>query len=176
LLVISGAAFESLAVATTLPAIIRELGGLNLYGWAFSAFMLANLLGITIAGAEADRDGPARPLALGGSIFILGLLIVGLAPAILVVIAGRAVQGFGAGMLSSVVYVSIGRGYPEALKPRMLAMTSTAWAGAGFSLASFHLCCWACLWHTLGCATWQMPIARRATGAQSVRRWRWRLA
>lgn len=131
LLVISGAAFESLAVATTLPAIIRELGGLNLYGWAFSAFMLANLLGITLAGAEADRDGPARPLALGGSIFILGLLIVGLAPAILVVIAGRAVQGFGAGMLSSVVYVSIGRGYPEALKPRMLAMTSTAWVVPG---------------------------------------------
>src|SRR5205085_4539100 len=37
------AAFEALAVATTLPATTRDIGGLALYGWAFSAFMLANL-------------------------------------------------------------------------------------------------------------------------------------
>ncbi|KPV51816.1 hypothetical protein SE17_19070, partial [Kouleothrix aurantiaca] len=131
LLVISGAAFEALAVATILPATVRDLGGLNLYGWAFSAFMLANLVGITIAGAEADRQGPARPLILGAGVFVVGLLIVGFAPSMLVVIAGRAVQGFGSGVISSVAYVSIGRGYPEALKPRMLAMSASAWVIPG---------------------------------------------
>jgi MFS family permease len=131
ILTVSGAAFEALAVATTLPATIRDLGGLALYGWAFSAFMLANLVGITVAGAEADRQGPARPFIAGIVSFVLGLIVVGLAPSMLVVILGRAVQGFGAGVISSVAYIGIGRGYPESAKPRMLAVLSSAWVVPG---------------------------------------------
>ena len=131
ILTVSGAAFEALAVATTLPATIRDLGGLALYGWAFSAFMLANLIGITVAGAEADRQGPARPFIAGIAAFVLGLIVVGLAPSMLVFILGRAVQGFGSGVISSVAYIGIGRGYPEATKPRMLAVLSSAWVVPG---------------------------------------------
>ncbi len=131
ILSVSGPAFEALAVATTMPATSRDLGGLWLYGWAFSAFMLANLLGISVAGAEADRQGPLRPYFMGVGLFVLGLLVVGLAPAMEVVILGRAIQGFGAGVLSSVAYVVIGRGYPEALKARMLAVLSSAWVIPG---------------------------------------------
>jgi MFS family permease len=126
-----GVAFEALAVATTLPATTRDLGGLALYGWAFSAFMLTNLIGITIAGAEADRYGPARPYLLGVALFVLGLLVAGAAPTMRVVVLGRAVQGFGAGFISSTVYVVIGRGYAEDVRPRMLAVTSTAWVVPG---------------------------------------------
>jgi MFS family permease len=131
ILTISGAAFEALAVATTLPATIEDLGGLALYGWAFSAFMLANLIGITIAGSEADRQGPARPFVAGIASFVLGLIVVGLAPSMIVVILGRAIQGFGAGVISSVAYTAIGRGYPEEAKPRMLAVLSSAWVVPG---------------------------------------------
>src|SRR6266508_387569 len=130
-LTVSGAAFEALAVATTLPATIRDLGGLALYGWAFSAFMLANLIGITVAGAEADSQGPARPFIAGIATFVLGLIVVGLAPSMAIVILGRAVQGFGAGVISSVAYIVIGRGYPEEAKPRMLAVLSSAWVVPG---------------------------------------------
>ena len=130
-LTVSGAAFEALAVATTLPATIRDLGGLALYGWAFSAFMLANLIGITVAGAEADSQGPARPFIAGIATFVLGLIVVGLAPSMAIVILGRAVQGFGAGVISSVAYIGIGRGYPEEAKPRMLAVLSSAWVVPG---------------------------------------------
>src|SRR6266545_3884508 len=130
-LTVSGAAFEALAVATTLPATIRDLGGLALYGWAFSAFMLANLIGITVAGAEADSQGPARPFVVGVALFALGLTIAGLAPGMAVVILGRAVQGFGAGVISSVAYTAIGRGYAELAKPVMLAILASAWVVPG---------------------------------------------
>src|SRR5262245_42999196 len=100
LMTVVGVAFEALAVATTLPATTRDLGGLALYGWAFSAFMLTNLIGITISGAEADRHGPARPYLLGIGLFTLGLLIAGAAPTMLIVVLGRTVQGFGAGFIS----------------------------------------------------------------------------
>jgi MFS family permease len=126
-----GVAFEALAVATTLPATARDLGGLALYGWAFSAFMLTNLIGITIAGAEADRHGPARPYLIGVSLFAIGLAIAGTAASMPIVILGRAVQGFGAGFISSIAYVVIGRGYSETARPRMLAVTSTAWVVPG---------------------------------------------
>ncbi len=46
LLTIGGTAFEALAVATILPATVEDLGGIGLYGWAFSAFMMAALIGI----------------------------------------------------------------------------------------------------------------------------------
>lgn len=125
------AAFEALAVATTLPATTRDIGGLALYGWAFSAFMLANLVGITVAGSEADRQGPARPFVVGVALFTLGLLIAGLAPSMIVLIMGRAVQGFGGGVISSVAYTAIGRAYTESAKPRMLAVLSSAWVVPG---------------------------------------------
>ncbi len=130
-LTVAGAALEAISVATIMPAAVRDLGGLALYGWAFSAFMLTNLVGITIAGAEADRNGPARLFVAGVALFALGLLISGTAPSMVVVIAGRSVQGLGAGIIGSVAYVAVGRAYPEAAKPRMLAILSSAWVVPG---------------------------------------------
>jgi MFS family permease len=130
-LVITMVAFEALAVATALPETVEELGGVSLYGWAFSAFMLASLVGITVAGHQADARGPAPPLATGLVLFAAGLVICGVAPSMAVVVVGRAVQGFGAGAVPAVAYVAIGRGYPEALRPRMFAVLSTAWVVPG---------------------------------------------
>ena len=48
-LTVAAVAFETLAVATILPAVVAELGGIHLYGWAFSAFLLAQLVAIVIA-------------------------------------------------------------------------------------------------------------------------------
>ena len=127
MLTISVSAFEALAVSTVMPVAARELHGLRLYGWAFSAFMLANLVGITLAGPVADRRGPARPFAIGLALFAAGLFVDGIAPDMQVLIVGRVVQGFGAGSLSAVAYVSVSRGYPEVLRPRMMAALSSAW-------------------------------------------------
>ena len=79
-LLISGPAFEGLAVATILPRIVANLGGLSLYGWSFSAYMLATILGLILAGDEADRKGPALPFIFGVSLFVLGLILAGTAP------------------------------------------------------------------------------------------------
>ena len=69
--------FEGLAVPTVLPAALDEFGGLPLYGWAFSGFLLASLVGITVAGSQADRRGPLPPFAAGVLLFAAGLLIAG---------------------------------------------------------------------------------------------------
>ena len=131
ILTVAAVAFEALAVATILPAVVADLGGLNLYGWAFSAFFLTQLVGIVVAGLLADERGPGAPFVIGILLFAAGLLIGGLAPTMPVLIAGRALQGLGGGAISAIAYVGIGRGYPEAVKPRMLALLSTAWVVPG---------------------------------------------
>ncbi len=133
-------AFEALAIATIMPLVADDLGGIALYGWVFSAFLLADLVGIVVAGELADRFGPALPFGAGLALFAVGLLIGGLAPSMPVLVAARAIQGFGAGAIPAVAYVVIGRTYPDALRPRMFAILSTAWVVpgiAGPALAAF---------------------------------------
>lgn len=131
LLTVSMAAFESLAVATTMPVTIADIGGLAYYGWTFSSFMLAEIVGISVAGRAADTRGLARPFGGGIALFSLGLLGAGLAPSMPILIAGRVLQGLGAGAISALSYVAIARGYAPEEQPRMLAMLSTAWVAPG---------------------------------------------
>jgi len=137
---VTAAAFEGMAVPTVLPAMVRDLGGLDLYGWAFSAFWLTNIIGITLAGADADRRGPARSLIVGTILFAAGMVVSGIADGMPAVIAGRAIQGFGSGAIGSVVYAAIARAYAPAARPRMIALVSSAWVVPGLvgpALAGF---------------------------------------
>jgi MFS family permease len=131
ILIMLGPAFESLAVATILPRIVADLGGLSFYGWSFSAYLLAVLIGLILAGDEADQRGPALPFIIGVVSFALGLILAGIAPSMVVFVLSRAVQGFGAGILVSVAYACAGQGYPERLKPQMVAILASAWAIPG---------------------------------------------
>jgi MFS family permease len=130
-LTITLVAFESLAIATVMPVVSDDLGGLGLYGWVFSGFFLGNLLGIVVAGQNADRHGPAKPFAMGLALFALGLLGGGLAPSMGVLVAARCLQGIGAGAIPAVAYVTTGRAYPPELQPRLFAVFSTAWVVPG---------------------------------------------
>lgn len=124
-------AFESLSVATILPVVSRHLGDIRLYGWVFSAFFLASLLGTVAAGSMADRRGARYPMGVGLTVFAAGLVIGGAAPDMPVLVAGRVVQGLGAGMVPATAYVAIGTSYPAHSRPRMFAVLSTAWIVPG---------------------------------------------
>ncbi len=130
-LVVSFIAFEAIAVATVLPVVVRHLGGIRLYGWAFSAFMLAQLVGIVVAGPLVDRIGMLRPTLVAAALFCAGLLVDGTAPSMVVLVVGRVVQGVGAGVLVVALNVLVGRGYPPPLRPRAYAAMSTAWVIPG---------------------------------------------
>jgi MFS family permease len=123
--------FEALAVATVLPRVERDLGELALYGWVFSAYLLASLVGTVVGGREVDRRGPAVPFAVGCALFAAGLVLAGLTPSMPILVLARVVQGLGAGVVPATAYAVIGREYPEELRPRMFAVLSTAWVLPG---------------------------------------------
>ena len=146
-LTITFVASEALAVVTVMPVVARDLGGLRLYGWVFSAFMLGSVVGIVAAGREADRRGPAVPFVAALILFASGLAIAGLAPSMEVLVGGRVLQGIGAGAVPSVAYAVIGRSFPGPLQARMMAVLSTAWvvpgvAGPALAAAVAHLFGW----------------------------------
>ncbi|MFN3257261.1 MAG: MFS transporter [Ilumatobacter sp.] len=124
-------AFEALAVTTILPEIEADLGGIAWYGWVTTAFFLGTMIGIVFAGEQADRRGAGPPYLLGLVLFAIGLVIAGLAPSMPVLVVGRFVQGFGAGVVPAIGYVAIGRAFSVEERPRMFAILSTAWVVPG---------------------------------------------
>ncbi len=127
LVLMTSIAVEGMAVATIVPTAATELGGLEWYGWAFSAFMLTSLLGAIGGGELADKRSPAVAGKLALALFAVGLLVAGCAPSWPVLLVGRAFQGFGAGGMGTLAYLAVARGYPEPLRPRLLALLSSAW-------------------------------------------------
>jgi MFS family permease len=130
-LTITLVAFEALAIGTIMPDVASELGDMQLYGWVFTSFLLASLLGIVLVGGFIDRGGLVRPFVAGLTLFSIGLVIGGLAPSMPVLVGARFLQGLGGGAIPPIAYVSIGRALPETLRPRMFATLSTAWVLPG---------------------------------------------
>src|SRR6266702_3123765 len=90
ILILLGPAFETLAVATILPKIVADLGGLSFYGWSFSAYLLATLVGLILAGDEADQRGPAVPFMIGVVLFVLGLVLAGTSSTLIIFVLSIA--------------------------------------------------------------------------------------
>jgi len=125
--VVTAVAFEGLAVTTIAPGLSKDLNGEHLYGWVFSAYLLAQLVGTVITGQWVDRIGPAKPFIVTILVFALGILIAALAPNMLVLILGRILQGYGAGALVNCVYTAITIRFDDSLRPQILAVFSSAY-------------------------------------------------
>ncbi|MBB4979181.1 MFS transporter [Streptomyces nymphaeiformis] len=120
-------AFEATAVGTAMPVAARELHGIALYAFAFSAYFTTSLFGMVLAGQWSDRSGPLAPLTAGISAFAAGLLLSGTAGAMWMFILGRAVQGLGGGLVIVALYVVVGRAYAEHLRPAIMAAFAASW-------------------------------------------------
>ncbi|WP_433340799.1 MFS transporter [Streptomyces sp. CA-253872] len=120
-------AFEATAVGTAMPVAARELHGVPLYAFAFSAYFTTSLFAMVLAGQWADRAGPLAPITLGIGGFAAGLLLCGTAGSMWVFVLGRAVQGLGGGLVIVALYVVVSRAYPRRLQPAILAAFSACW-------------------------------------------------
>lgn len=126
-LTITLVAAEALAVSTAMPIVAADLGGLELYGLVFSAFLVGSLVGIVVAGSLIDRRGVVVPFLLGLALFAVGLALGGASVSMPMLIGARLIQGIGGGAIPPIAYVAIGRSLPEHLRPQMFATLSTAW-------------------------------------------------
>lgn len=121
------AALEALAVTTVMPVVAHDLHGEALFAVAFSATLATGVIGMVAVGAWSDRSGPRAPLYTAVALFAVGLIISGLATDMPIFIAGRLIQGLGAGGQTVALYVVVARIYPPQLHGRIFAAYAAAW-------------------------------------------------
>ena len=108
MLVMLLAALDQTIVATALPTIVGDLGGLSHLSWVTSAFLLAQTAVTPIYGKLGDLYGRKRILQSAIVLFLVGSALCGLANGMTELIAFRAVQGLGAGGLIVLVQAVVG--------------------------------------------------------------------
>jgi EmrB/QacA subfamily drug resistance transporter len=91
------AALETTVVGTAMPTVIASLGGLNVYSWVFTAYILTSTVTVPVWGRLSDLLGRKSLYTSAIIIFLIGSTLSGMAWNIWVLIIFRAVQGFGAG-------------------------------------------------------------------------------
>ncbi len=121
------AALDSTIVGTAMPTIIATLGGVQLYPWLFSAYMLASTAVMPVFGGLSDRVGRKGPFLAGVGIFCAGSLVAGAAPSMLALIVGRAVQGIGAGGILALALIIFGDLFPGPRRGQMQAFITMVW-------------------------------------------------
>ncbi|MBI4588630.1 MAG: MFS transporter [Candidatus Rokubacteria bacterium] len=121
------AAMESTVVATAMPTVIASLGGIRIYSWVFSAFLLTSTITMPLWGRLSDLLG-RRPTYLAGiAIFLLGSGLSGLSQNMAQLIAFRALQGLGAGSLITIGMTLVGDLYGLERRAKMQGYFSGVW-------------------------------------------------
>jgi MFS family permease len=121
------AAFEAMAVTAVMPAVAAELDGRQLYALAFAGPLAVSVIGMIIAGNAADRGGPRVALYSSVVLFVIGLLVAGMATGMWQLVIGRLMHGIGGGGLTVALYVIVARVFPAGLQPSIFAGFAAAW-------------------------------------------------
>jgi MFS family permease len=161
-------------IATIMPAMVRDLSGVELVGWSLAIYEL----GAIVAGASAGRlisyVSLRSNMSVAAFIFAIGAVICATATYMPVFLVGRLIQGLGGGALVSLAFISIERLYPPRIWPQLYGVLSAVWGVAAFSgplvgaVIAEHLSwrwafgCFACLAVLMGMAALQ--VLRKASG------------
>ena len=121
-------AIEATIVSTAMPQIATQLGGLNLYSWVFSSFLLTQTALTVVFGKLADLYGRKPALLAGIAIFLVGSVLAGFAWSMPAMIVFRLVQGVGAGAILPVALTVVGDLYPARERGKVQGYLASVWA------------------------------------------------
>ncbi|MGG4147007.1 MDR family MFS transporter [Paenibacillus algorifonticola] len=127
------AAIEGTIVSTAMPSITRELQGTQQYSWVISIYLLATVVTTPIYGKLSDLFGRKNMFMIGAAIFLCGSMLSGLAQTMTQLIIFRAIQGLGAGALTTIPYTIIGDLYAYEQRAKVQGWMSSIWGIAGIS-------------------------------------------
>ena len=136
------AAVEITVISTAMPTIVGQLGGFELFTWAFGIYLLCQAVMTPIYGRLADSYGRRRVYIGSVAVFLLGSLLCGCAWSMASLIAFRAVQGLGGGGLVPMATIIIADVSAPPDRPRLLGYVSGIWGIAaivGPLLGSFFV-------------------------------------
>ncbi|MFE9137145.1 MFS transporter [Streptomyces sp. NPDC007355] len=124
------AALDGTIVSTAVPQIVGDLGGLSVFSWLFSGYLLAVTVTLPVYGKLSDTFGRKPVLIAGTVLFLVGSLLCAAAWDMASLIAFRVVQGLGGGALQGTVQTLAADLYPLKERPRIQARLSSVWAAS----------------------------------------------
>lgn len=125
------AALDQTIVNVSLPRIVESLGDFDLYVWPFTSYMLSSTALVPVVGKLSDLYG-RKPFMLAGIVvFVAGSWLCGAAGDMIQLIAFRAVQGVGAGLIMTTAFTSVGDLFAPRERGRWIGLF-----GGVFGLAS----------------------------------------
>jgi predicted MFS family arabinose efflux permease/DNA-binding MarR family transcriptional regulator len=131
MLVLLMAALDQTIVATALPTIVGDLGGLNQISWVVTAYLLAQTAVTPLYGKLGDLYGRKIVLQAALVLFLIGSALCGLSQNMTELILFRGLQGLGGGGLIVGTMAAIG----DVVTPRERGRYQGVF-GAVFGLAS----------------------------------------
>jgi len=143
LLVLVGlSALDSYIFGTAMPRVIADLGGFDRYASVTTAYLLTSTLAIAVTGKMSEHYGRKPFLLAGVAAFVVGSSIGSRAATMNQLVAARAVQGLGAGLIQVMTLTTVADLFPPAQRARasaffaaVLATTSVAGPVVGGWLA-----------------------------------------
>src|SRR5439155_938172 len=126
-------AMESTVVATAMPTVVRSLGGIQIYSWVFSGFLLTQTVTMPLWGRFSDLYGRRPVFLIGLATFLGGSALSGTAQSMAQLIVFRMVQGLGAGSLMTLGYTIIGELFGLERRAKLQGWISGVWGAAVLS-------------------------------------------
>ncbi|MFE4311631.1 MFS transporter [Streptomyces sp. NPDC056891] len=124
------AAIDGTIVSTAVPQIVGDLGGLAVFSWLFSGYLLAVTVTLPVYGKLSDTFGRKPVLIAGVVFFLIGSLLCAAAWNMASLIAFRVVQGLGGGALQGTIQTIAADLYPLKERPKIQAKLSSVWAAS----------------------------------------------
>jgi len=121
------ASMEGTVVATAMPSIVGQLGGLSIYSWVFSIFMLTSTTTVPLYGKLSDLYGRKLLYIISMVLFLAGSVLCGQARTMEQLILFRAVQGLGAGGVLPLAFTIIGELFSLEQRTRLQGLFSGVW-------------------------------------------------
>ena len=124
--------FNAFCVATALPSAVIDLGGTALISWSLSLYLIFSIVSGFACSGLAERFGSRSIFFAAAFAFLLGTVLAGAAPDMPTLLAGRALQGIGAGLIQAGCYALIPEIFPGRLLPKIFGVEAAVWALAAF--------------------------------------------
>src|SRR5881409_3353121 len=124
------AALDQTIVATALPKVVSDLGGITQYTWVFTAYMLGSTVTVPLYGKLGDAHGRKPLFLVAISIFLLGSVLCGAAQNMVELVIFRAIQGVGAGGLFPLTLAMVGMIVPPRDRGRYQGLIGSVFAAA----------------------------------------------
>ncbi len=119
---------EATIVSTAMPQIVAQLGGLHLYSWVFSSFLLTQTAMTVVFGKLADVYGRKPMMLVGIAIFLIGSILAGFAGSMMTMVVFRLIQGVGAGAVQPVAITIVADLYPARERGKIQGYLASVWA------------------------------------------------